>query len=332
MALTQIAVELGTSNTHIFLSGNGIVLSEPSVVAYSGNILRAAGQRAKDMLGRAPEKTAVVSPIEEGVVADADAAAMMFHDFLGRVIDKRNFPGRLRALLTIPCGLTEEERRDFEIVMMRAGVNEVILVEKAICAAYGMGLPFQSPKGCFVADVGGGTTDIAVISLSGIVEGCSVCMGTKKMDRAVSRFVLEKYNLEIGPLSAERLRESIGSLYENDVSTLSVNGTDNSDKSPSSATVESRAVSRAIAPYYKRIAEAAESVINRCQPEICAQVLRSGINLCGGGSLVTGLEDYIQSVLKLPATVFPDALYASISGAGKLLGDRKLLSEILNQN
>ncbi|MDR1093973.1 MAG: rod shape-determining protein [Clostridiales bacterium] len=330
--MTQIAIELGTSNTTVFLSGNGIVLSEPSVVAYSGAILRASGQRAKEMLGRAPEKTAVVCPIDEGVIADPAAAALMLGDFLGRVIDRRVFPGRIRALLAVPCGLTADERRDFEGVLLQCGVGEAVLVEKAICAAHGMGLPIQSPKGCFVADIGGGTADIAVISLSGIVEGCSICLGTKFMDRAVGRFVLEKHNLEIGPLSAEKLRESVGSLYENDVSTLTVNGTNCADKSPDSATVESRAVSRAVAPYYRRIAEAAESVINRCPPEICAQVLRSGINLCGGGALITGLEDYIRNVLKLPATVFPDAPYAVISGAGKLLGDRRLLADILNQN
>ncbi|GHU98116.1 rod shape-determining protein [Clostridia bacterium] len=332
MAVTQIAIELGTSNTTIFLSGNGIVLSEPSVVAYSDKFLRAAGQRAKEMLGRAPEKTNVVCPISEGVIADAGAAAMMLSDFLARVVDRRGFPGRVRALLAVPCGLTEEERRDFEGVLLQCGIGEVVLVEKAICAAHGMGLPLMSPKGCFVADIGGGTADIAVISLSGIVEGCSICLGTQNMDRAVSRFILEKYNLEIGPLSTERLRESIGSLYENDVSTLTVNGTNNSDKSPNSVTVESRAVSRSVAPYYRRIAEAAESVINRCPPEICAQVLRSGLHVCGGGALITGLEDYIRSVLKLPAAVFADAQYAVISGAGKLLGDRKLLSDILNQN
>lgn len=332
MAVTLLAIELGTSYTTIFLSGNGIVLREPSVVAYSGEYIRAAGKRAKEMLGRAPERTVVTCPIVEGIIGDPDGAYYMLREFIAKILPARPIKSRLFAVLAVPCGLSFEERRAFEAVLLRCGIQEMALVEKPICAAYGAGLAVQNASGCFVVDIGAGTTDIAAISLSGIVEGCSICIGGGHIDNALQKYMLNKYSLEIGPLTSENVKESLASLFENDISNMTVNGTDAMTKNPHSVLAESRDISKAVIPFYRRITEAVESVINGCPPEISAHILRSGICVCGGGALVTGLEDYFGKRLKLPVTVPQDALYSTVIGAGKLVSDPRMLREIMSQN
>ena len=332
MPKISLAIELGTSYTSIFLSGHGIVLHEPSVVAYSDRVVRAVGQRAKEMLGRAPERTVVACPIVEGVIADFEAAYIMLAQFLAKVITEKQFIQKIKMLLVVPCGLTGDEKTGFEELMRKCGATETVIIEKAMASAYGLGLPIGTADGCFVVDIGGGTTDIAAISLLGIVEGCTICIGSGHIDEAIQRFMLEKHGLQIGILTAEKVKEAIGSLYENDISQTEVGGTDDATKNPATVTVESKDIAKAVLPYYKRIAEAVSSVLNLCPPEISAQALKGGIRLAGGGAMITGAEQFFKKVLNVPFTVSPEAAFACIGGAGKLLEDERMVREIISQN
>ena len=332
MPKISLAIELGTSYTSVFLSGHGIVLREPSVVAYSDRTVRAVGQRAKEMLGRAPERTIVACPIVEGVIADFDAARIMLTQFLEKVITEKQFIQKIKIMLVVPCGLTGDEKTAFEDLLRKCGATETVVIEKAMASAYGLGLPVKTADGCFVVDIGGGTTDIAAISLLGIVEGCTICIGSGHIDAAIQRHMLENHGLQIGVLTAEKVKETIGSLYENDISQIEISGTDDATKNPASVTVESRDIAKAIFPYYRRIAEAVSSVLNLCPPEICAQALKSGIRLAGGGAMITGAEQFFKKALNVPFTVSPESAFACISGAGKLLEDDRLVREIISQN
>lgn len=332
MAKINIALELGTTYTSIFLSGHGIVLHEPSVVAYTDKAVRAVGRRAKEMIGRAPERTTVCCPIAEGVIADFEAAYIMLSQFLSKVITEKKFIQKIRMLLVVPCGLTGDEKTDFEELLRKCGATETIIIEKAIASAYGLGLPINSAEGCFVVDIGGGTADIAAISLLGIMEGCTICIGSGHVDSAVQKYMLDSHGLQIGALTAEKVKETVGSLYENDISVMPVTGTDDSTKNPATVTVESKDIAKAVLPYYRRIAEAVSSVLNLCPPEISAQVLKSGIRLAGGGSLITGAEQFFKNILNVPFIAAPDAAFACITGAGKLLEDERTIHEIISQN
>ena len=327
-----MAIELGTSYTSIFLGGNGIVLHEPSVVAYSDRIVRAAGQRAKEMIGRAPERTTVCCPIKEGVIDSFEGCYIMLGQFLNKVITEKKFIQKIKMLLVVPCGLTGEERSAFEELLHKLGGTEVVIIEKAVAASHGLGLPINTADGCFTVDIGGGTTDIAAISLLGIVEGCSISLGGTNIDAAIQKYMLEKHGLQIGLLTAEKVKETVGSLYENDNSSMAVTGTDDATKNPATVMIESKDISKAIVPYYKRIAEAVSSVLTLCPPEISAQVLRTGIYLSGGASLITGAEQFFKNILNVPFVASSDAAYACITGAGKLLEDDKTIKEILAQN
>ncbi len=332
MSKITLAIELGTSYTSIFLGGNGIVLHEPSVVAYSDKVVRAAGQRAKEMIGRAPERTTVCCPIKEGAIDSFEGCYIMLSQFLKKVITERKFIQKIKMLLVVPCGLSGEERGAFEELLQKLGGTEIVIIEKVIASAHGLGLPIGSADGGFIVDIGGGTTDIAAISLLGIVEGCSISLGGINMDAAVQKYMLEKHNLQIGVLTAEKVKETVGSLYENDNSSMTVTGTDDATKNPATVNIESKDISRAIIPYYKRIAEAVSSVLTLCPPEISAQVLKSGIRLSGGGSMITGAEHFFKNALNVPFVSAPEAAYACITGAGKLLEDDKTVKEILAQN
>jgi rod shape-determining protein MreB len=327
-----LAIELGTSYTSIFLSGNGIVLHEPSVVAYSDNVVRAVGQRAKEMLGRAPERTIVVCPIVEGVIADFAAAQIMLNQFLSKVIIEKAFIQKIKILLVVPCGLTGDEKTAFEDLLRKCGATETVVIEKAVASAYGLSLPIRTAEGCFVVDIGGGTTDIAAISLSGILEGCTICIGSGHIDAALQKYMLEHRGLQIGHLTAEKVKETVGSLYENDNSSTEATGTDDASKNPGSAFVESKDIAKVIFPYYERIAEAVSSVLNLCPPEICAQALKSGIRLAGGGAMITGAESFFKKRLGVPFALSSESQYACITGAGKLLEDDRLVREIISQN
>lgn len=336
MAKLQLGLELGSSNTYIFYEGQGVVLCEPSVVSFLDKVsLRTvldAGYRVKQASGRASDKTIIVSPIREGVIIDKIAAIAMLKTFLGRIVDNKKFLSYISAIVCIPCGLTLQERRDYEYVCLKAGINELILVESVIAAGIGAELNVDKPDGAAVVDIGGGTTDIAVMSMSGIISGCSINVGGKAMDSTIINTVKRKYSLNIGYLTAEKIKEEIGTLYPNDLAEMKISGMDAVTLKPTFAVVTAADVYEAVYSYYNKVAESIESIINVIPPEIAASIYENGINLTGGAAQMYGIEQFLGSRLKVAVKVFTHPEYAVILGAGKLLSDEKLLNSIFEQN
>jgi rod shape-determining protein MreB len=331
----NLALELGSSNTSIYMEGLGIVLREASQIAFlekvSEKSIIEAGSKVKKMLGKTSDKTIIVSPVQEGVVVDKTAAAAMLKEFLKRVIKSR-FLMRIRAIVCVPCGLTKEQRLDYETVCLKAGISEVILVESVLAAGLGIGLSLESSKGMALIDIGGGITDIAVMSNCSIISGCSVFAGGNVMDAAIADYIQKKYGLIIGQTTAERLKIEIGSLYSNDLAEVKVSGMDQRTQNPSYAIVTAKDIKEAIEPIYLKIASSAEAIINVCPPEIAADIYKNGIFLTGGAANILGIEQFLGSRLKISVKVVTDASYATILGAGKLLGDEQLLQNIFEQN
>jgi rod shape-determining protein MreB len=337
MPAIDIALELGTSFTKIYLLGNGIVLHEPTYAAFLNSVkprnLRAAGVKAKQLLGKAPLKTIIISPVNEGVIADEDAAAIILKEFLEKITDPAGLlPPKITALMLVPCGLNINERRLLEETAMRAGIGKVTMLESVVASAVGVHMPVRSASCGVIVNIGGGTTEIAVINLGAIVHGCSIGVGGKVMDAAIVSAVLEKHHLQIGLLTAEKLKTEIASLYDNDTAKMKVSGIDIRTKNPSSATVTAADLREAVMPYYQKIASATEQIINVCQPELAADIFKSGICVTGGGSKIPGLEKLYAARLKIPVTVPADAEYTGILGAGELLNDPETLKKLLLQS
>lgn len=335
MSKINLALELGSSNTSIYIEGLGIVLKESSQIAFlekvsEKNVIE-AGSKVKKMQGKTSDKTIIVSPIQEGIITDKKAAQAMLKAFLKRVIKSR-FLMRVRAIVCVPCGLTKQQRKDYETVCLKAGINEVILMESVIAAGLGIGLSLESSKGVALIDIGGGTTDIAVMSNCSIISGCSVFAGGIMMDAAIIEHIKKKYGLIIGQTTAERLKIEIGSLYSNDLAEIKVSGMDQKIQNPSYTIVTAKDIKEAIEPIYLKIASSAESIINVCPPEIASDIYKNGIFLTGGAANILGIEQFLGSRLKIAVKVVTDASYAVILGAGKLLGDEQLLQNIFEQN
>lgn len=336
MAVLEIAIEIGTSNTSIYISGMGVVLREPTIVAFIGEPkqrkVRAVGNQAIDMLGKTPEKTTIVSPVMDGFIVDQDACTVLLKEFIKKIIpDKYIFNPRIKAILGVPTGLTVEERKMYEDVCLKAGVSDVTMIENIILSAIGIDLPISTTNGGVIVNIGGGTTEIAALSLSGVVSGCGVNIGGTMMDKALLDFIVGKYSLKIGLSTARKVKTEIGSLYSNDTSYITVSGIDVRTKNLGSVTIRATDVLEALMPYYIRVSEAIESVINMCPPEIASDIYKSGIHVTGGASQILGLDKLFGSRLKLPVYVSEDANFSTITGAGKLLSNKQLLEEILIQ-
>lgn len=332
----NIAIELGSSNTAIYLEGNGVVYYQPTTVAFLGekkarNVI-AVGKTAKQMQGKSPEKTVVIDPVENGVIRDPEAAMYMLRTVLHDLLPPTVLQPRIHAILLIPCGLPIEERKTAEEVCFGAGIREVTLVESILAAAVGCDLPVTSHDGCFIVNIGGGTTEIAAIALGGIVHGVSVDVGGVKMDSDIMDYVLNKHHLQVGLATIDRVKSEIGSLFSNDTASAVVSGQDVTTRAPASCTVTARDFMAAMLPAYHAIADAVESVINLCPPETSANIYKSGVVLTGGAAKVLGLEQLFNGRLHLANYVAPDPEYACIVGGGKLIKDVDLLHRILEQN
>lgn len=332
MAVMDIAVEAGTSFTTIYLSGAGVVLREPSVVAFVGDDdkkkVLAAGYKAVAMQGSAPEKTRVVCPIIDGYIEDSEACVKMLAEFIKRILPSYIIFPKIRALIAVPTGLTVGERKTYEDVFREAGAAETTLIDDVMVSALGFDLPVDEPCGGLIANIGGGVTEIALISLCGTVSGCSVNVGGNMMDNALVDFVIGKYGLKIGARTARRVKEDIGSLYPNDVSSMEVRGINTNTMTPASLSVYATDVYEALTPYYSRIAEAVEGILNLCPPELAARVHGSGLYVCGGGAKILGLQRLLKELLGVPVTIAEDPEYTSISGAGRLIGNKELIKKI----
>lgn len=335
MAVMEIAVEIGTGYTSIFLPGNGIVLREPTIIAFIGDPknkrVRAVGTAAEQMLGKTPEHTTIIAPVVDGVIADADACVVLMREFIKKILPSSYifFP-KIKAIVGIPTGLTIEERSIYEDVCSSAGMAEVTMIDNVMLTGIGIDLPVDSAGGLLV-NIGAGMTEIAAVSLSGVISGCGVTIGGNMMDNAIIDYVAGKYDVKIGKLAARKLKNEIGSLFENDLSEMSVSGRNVRTKNSDSAFVTAAELCGILKPYYMRIAEATESIINMCPPEIAGEIYRRGIWVVGGGSKILGLRELFSRRLGLSVYLVDEPSYCTILGAGKLLGDKELLREILTQ-
>ena len=329
----DLAIDLGTANTLVYVKGRGIVVSEPSVVAVSRDSrgpdrVRAVGKAAKEMLGRTPGHIVAIRPLKDGVIADFDITEAMLRYFIRRVHDRRTMV-RPRIVIAVPSGITEVEKRAVRESAMLAGAREVYLVEEPMAAAIGAGLPVTEPSGNMIIDIGGGTTEVAVISLSGVVYSNSTRVGGDKMDEAIINYVKRKYNLLIGERSAEKIKIRIGTAYPMDkVEVMEVKGRDLVLGIPKTLELKSEEVREALAEPVNAIVESVKMALEKTPPELSADIVDKGIVLVGGGAMLANLDVLLRETTGLPVMLAEDPLTAVAVGTGRCLDDIGLLKEI----
>jgi len=326
----DMGIDLGTATTLVYLRGEGIVLCEPSVVAIYKNTgeVRAVGEEAKRMLGRTPGSIVAIRPMKDGVIADFDVTEEMLRHFISKVHARRVMV-RPRIVIAVPSGITEVEKRAVKDSALRAGAREVIPVEEPIAAAIGVGLPIDEPQASMIIDIGGGTTEIAVISLGGIVYARSIRVGGDEMDDAIIEHMKKNYNLMIGERSSEEIKIKIGSAWPLDEEmTIESRGRDLITGLPKFIKITSEEIREALQVPLKEIIEATKVTLERTPPELAADLIERGIVLCGGGSLLRGIDKLISEETGLACFVADDPLTAVALGTGKMLEEPKFLNKI----
>jgi rod shape-determining protein MreB len=330
---SDLAIDLGTANTLVYVKGRGIVVSEPSVVAVSRDgsgpdRVRAVGKAAKDMLGRTPAHIVAIRPLKDGVIADFDITEAMLRYFIRRVHDRRTMV-RPRIVIAVPSGITEVEKRAVRESAMLAGAREVHLIEEPMAAALGAGLPVAEPSGNMIIDIGGGTTEVAVISLSGIVYSNSTRVGGDKMDEAIINYVKRKYNLLIGEQTAEKIKIRIGTAYPTDtIESMEIKGRDLVLGIPKTLELKSEEVREALSEPVNAIVESVKMALEKTPPELSADIVDKGIVLVGGGSLLANLDILLRESTGLPVMLAEDPLTAVAVGTGRCLDEIGLLREV----
>ena len=325
---SDLAIDLGTSNTLVFVRGKGIVVNEPSVVAMSDGKVIAVGKEAKDMLGRTPKNISAVRPIMDGVIADFDATSAMLRFFISKAHNRSTLV-RPRIVCCVPVGITEVEKRAVKEAAESAGAREVYLLEEPMAAALGAGLPITEPAGSMVVDIGGGTTEVAVISLGGIVFYRSVRIAGDKIDDAIVIHIKRKHSLLIGSRTAELIKTRIGSAFPiDDLLTMEVKGRDLIAGIPKTVEVNGDEIREAIAEPINSIVDAVRVSLERTPPELAADIVDRGVVLTGGGSLLHGLGSLLSNETDLPFVVAEDPLTVVVNGGGKALGKIDLLRQL----
>ena len=327
----DLAIDLGTANTLVFLKGKGIIVQEPSIVVINkatGKV-EAVGQRAKEMLGKTPNTVIAIKPMRDGVIADFEIAEKMLDFFIRRAMNNRGFLLRPRIVIGIPTGITQVERRAVKDVAMRAKASEVYLIEQPMSAAIGAGLPISEPTGNMVVDIGGGTTDIAVISLDGIVFNHSIRTAGNEMDEAIIHYLKKKYNLLIGERTAELVKLQIGSAYPLDEPlTMEIKGRDLREGIPKTIVIDDQEIRESLEDVVAAIVNAVRIALEKTPPELSADIIDRGIILTGGGALLKNLDKRLRDETQLPVFVTEDPLTSVVLGAGRLLDDLDLLKKI----
>jgi rod shape-determining protein MreB len=329
----DLAIDLGTANTVVFAKGKGIVVSEPSVVAVTRDSrgidkVRAVGREAKEMLGRTPGNIVAIRPMKDGVIADFETTEAMLRYFITKVHDRKRLI-RPRIVIAVPSGITEVEKRAVRESAMSAGAREVYLIPEPMAAAIGAGLPVTEPSGNMIIDIGGGTTEVAVISLSGIVYANSTRVGGDKMDEAIIHYVKRKYNLLIGERTAEFIKINVGTAYPDaDVRSMEVKGRDLVAGVPKTLEIKSEEVREALAEPVNAVVESVKIALERTPPELAADIVDKGIVLVGGGALLTNLDVLLREATGLPVMLAEDPLTAVAIGTGRTLDDFRLLKEV----
>jgi rod shape-determining protein MreB len=327
----DVAIDLGTANTLVYVKGKGIVLNVPSVVAVetSSRIVVAVGKEAKEMLGRTPRAIEAVRPLKDGVIADFEITEELLRRLIASAV-KRHFLVHPRIIVSVPSGITEVEKRAVRDSAERAGARQVFLVAEPIAAAIGFGLPVSKPMANMVIDIGGGTTEIAVIALNGIVQDTCLRVAGDKMDEAVQQYVKRAYNLLIGDRTAERIKMEIGSAFplEEELE-LEIKGRDLIGGIPKTIKVTSVEIREALQEPISAIVEGLKQSLEQTPPELASDIVDRGIVMTGGGSLLRGLDMLLREATNLPITVAEDALLCVVLGCGKILDDVESYESVL---
>jgi rod shape-determining protein MreB len=328
----DMAIDLGTANTLVYVRGRGIVCNEPSVVAISvktGKVL-AVGMEAKRMLGRTPGDVKTIRPIKDGVISDFDITGEMLRYFIRKVHNRKSFM-RPRIVIGVPSGITQVEQRAVKDAALSSGGREVYLIEEPVAAAIGTGLPISEPSGNMIVDVGGGTTDIAVISMDGVVYSKAIRVGGDKMDEAIINYIKRKYNLLIGEMMSESIKMELGSAYktDNERHTMEIKGRDLVSGIPKTLILDDDEVREALAEPVSQIMNAIKQALENTPPELSADIVDKGIVLAGGGALLKGLDVYIREETSLPIIIAEDPLTCVAIGAGKVLDDLDILKKVM---
>lgn len=329
----DLAIDLGTANTLIYVKGKGIVIAEPSVVAIEVNArgekkVKAVGLEAKEMLGRTPGSIQAIRPMKEGVIADFEITGHMLRYFIQKA-HKRKTWLRPRIIICVPSGITEVEKRAVKDSAQAAGAREVFLIEEPMAAAIGAGLPITEPSGNMVVDIGGGTTEVAVISLSGIVYSASVRVGGDKMDEAIILHMKKRYNMLIGERTAELIKINIASVFPDErEQKMEVKGRDMVAGIPKTVEIATSEVREALAEPVKAIIEAVRLALEKTPPELSADIVDKGIVLTGGGALLRNLDRLLKEETGLPVMISEDPLSSVVMGSGKVLDQENLLRAV----
>src|SRR5690349_5962964 len=327
---SDLAIDLGTANTLVYAKGKGIVVNEPSIVAINKNTgaIEAVGKEAKEMVGRTPGNIVAIRPMKDGVIADFKVTERMLNYFIQKAHGRKMLV-HPRIVIGVPSEITQVEKRAVSESAYRAKASEVHLVEQAMVAAIGAGLPITEPAGNMVVDIGGGTTDVAVISLSGIVYSRSVRVAGNEMNDAIMSYLKRKYNLLIGERTAEQIKIQIGSAYPLDLPlTMEIKGRNLIEGVPKTITVEDSEIRDALAECVGTIMNAIRVALERTPPELSADISDRGIVLTGGGALLKHLDTRIRAETGLPVSIADDPLCSVVLGTGKMLSDFKLLRKI----
>jgi rod shape-determining protein MreB len=336
----DLAIDLGTANTLVYLKGKGIVVSEPSVVAVQKDLMGqkkvlAVGTDAKNMLGRTPGSIVAIRPMKDGVIADFDITEEMLRYFI-RKIHNRKALVRPRIVICVPSGITQVEKRAVKESAESAGAREVYLIEEPMAAAIGAGLPITEASGNMIVDIGGGTTEVAVISLAGIVYAKSVRVGGDKMDEAIAQHLKRKYNLLIGERTSEEIKIRIGSAYHDNESssengksmTMEVKGRDLVSGIPKTLEIGSLEIREALSEPINAIVEAVRIALERTPPELAADIVDKGIVLAGGGAMLRNLDQLLREETGLPVVIAEEPLSCVVLGSGKVLDELDLLKQV----
>ena len=332
----DMAIDLGTANTLVYVKGRGIVLNEPSVVAIvevkGKKKVLAVGEEAKQMLGRTPGNISAIRPLRDGVIADFEVAEEMIKYFIRKVHNRRSFASPL-VIICVPSGSTAVERRAIQESAESAGARKVFLIEEPMAAAIGAGLPVTEPTGSMVVDIGGGTTEVAVLSLGGIVSARSVRVGGDKMDEAIIGYIRRNYNLLVGESSAARVKEEIGSACppeDGDGATMEIKGRDLMNGVPKELVISERQVAESLADPVGAIIETVKVALEHTAPELAADIVDKGIVLTGGGALLGNMDLVLRQATGLPVSLADDPLSCVVIGTGRALEEMKRLKDVLS--
>lgn len=334
MFLKDIGIDLGTANTLVFMKGKGIIMREPSVVAVDtrSDTVRYVGKEAKEVIGRTPGSIVAVRPLKDGVIADFDITASMLQIFIKKVFNNSIF-ARPRVIICIPSGVTAVERRAVKEASYKAGAKRVSIIEEPMAAAIGAGLPVAEATGSMIVDIGGGTSEVAVISLGGIVAARSVRVGGDELDSFIIQYIKKKYNLLIGERTAEDIKIGIGSAYPFEgEATMDIKGRDLMDGLPKNISVTSEEVREALADPLSMILDAIRVTLEKTPPELSADIIDHGITLTGGGALLRGLDQLVSNETGMPVHIAENPLDCVALGTGKVLNDIDRLHELLTDD